>query len=58
VSSTLTSLARLGLGRAYVLQGNTAQAKAAYQDFLNLWKDADPDIPILKQAKTEYAKLQ
>ena len=51
------ALARLGLARAYVLQDNT-QAKAAYQDFLNLWKDADPDIPILKQAKAEYAKLQ
>ena len=40
------------------MQGDTAQAKAAYQDFLTLWKDADPDIPILKQAKTEYAKLR
>jgi hypothetical protein len=46
------------LGRAYVLQGDTAKAKASYQDFLTLWKDADPDIPILKQAKAEYAKLQ
>ena len=53
-----SALARLGLARAYVLQGNTSQAKAAYQDFLNLWKDADPDIPILNQAKAEYAKLQ
>jgi eukaryotic-like serine/threonine-protein kinase len=52
------SLARLGLARAYVLMGNTSKAKAAYEDFLTLWKDADPDIPILKQAKTEYAKLQ
>ena len=51
-------LAHLGLGRAYALQGDTAKAKAAYQDFLTLWKDADPDIPILKQAKAEYAKLQ
>jgi tetratricopeptide (TPR) repeat protein len=58
VSSTLGSLARLGLARAYVLQGNTAEAKAAYQDFLTLWKDADPDIPILKQAKAENAKLR
>jgi len=40
------------------MQGDTAKAKAAYKDFLNLWKDADPDIPILKQAKSEYAKLQ
>jgi eukaryotic-like serine/threonine-protein kinase len=51
-------LAHLGLGRAYALQGDTAKARAAYQDFLTLWKDADPDIPILKQAKVEYAKLQ
>ncbi len=52
------ALARLGLARAYALQGNTAKAKAAYQDFLTLWKDADPDLPILNQAKAEYAKLQ
>jgi DNA-directed RNA polymerase specialized sigma24 family protein len=44
--------------RAYAMQGDTAKAKAAYNDFLTLWKDADPDIPILKQAKAEYAKLQ
>jgi eukaryotic-like serine/threonine-protein kinase len=54
----LGALARLGLARAYAMQGDTAKAKAAYQDFLTLWKDADPDIPILKQAKAEYAKLQ
>jgi hypothetical protein len=52
------SLAKLGLGRAYVMTGDTAKARAAYQDFLTLWKDADPDIPILKEAKAEYAKLQ
>jgi hypothetical protein len=52
------ALARLGLARAYALQGNTFKARTAYQDFLTLWKDADPDIPILKQAKAEYAKLQ
>jgi serine/threonine protein kinase/Tfp pilus assembly protein PilF len=51
-------LAHLQVGRAYAMQGDTAKAKAAYQDFLTLWKDADPDIPILKQAKAEYAKLQ
>ncbi len=51
------ALARLGLARAYAMQENTVKARAAYQDFLNLWKDADPDIPILKQAKAEYAKL-
>jgi DNA-binding winged helix-turn-helix (wHTH) protein/tetratricopeptide (TPR) repeat protein len=52
------ALARLGLARAYALQGDTAKARSAYQDFLTLWKDADPDIPILKAAKAEYAKLQ
>jgi len=58
LNSPLGALAHLGLGRAYVLSGDTAKARAAYQDFLALWKDADPDIPILKQAKAEYAKLQ
>jgi len=52
------SLAKLGLGRAYVMTGDAAKARAEYQDFFALWKDADPDIPILKQAKAEYAKLQ
>jgi predicted Zn-dependent protease len=52
------ALSRLGLARAYAMGGNTAKARAAYHDFLTLWKDADPDIPILKQAKAEYAKLQ
>jgi serine/threonine protein kinase/tetratricopeptide (TPR) repeat protein len=52
------ALAHLQLGRAYALARDTGKAKAAYQDFLALWKDADPDIPILKQAKAEYAKLQ
>ena len=52
------ALAHLGLARAYALQGETAKARAAYQDFLTLWKSADPDIPILKQATAEYAKLQ
>ncbi len=51
-------LARLGLARAYVLQGNSNKARSAYQEFFILWKDADPDVPILKQAKAEYAKLQ
>ena len=54
----LRTLARLGLGRAYAMQGDTVKARAAYEDFFILWKDADPDIPILKQAKAEYAKLQ
>ncbi len=54
----LMSLAHLGLGRAYALQGDTQKSRTAYQDFLALWKDADPDLPILKEAKAEYAKLQ
>ena len=52
------ALAHLGLARAYALSGDTVKAKSAYQDFLRLWKDADPDIPILKEAKAEYAKLK
>jgi serine/threonine protein kinase/tetratricopeptide (TPR) repeat protein len=52
------SLAHLQIGRAYAMSGDTAKAKAAYRDFFTLWKEADPDVPILKQAKTEYAKLQ
>jgi eukaryotic-like serine/threonine-protein kinase len=52
------ALAHLQLGRAYAMQGDSAKAKAAYRDFLTLWKDADPDIPVLKQASTEYAKLR
>jgi len=68
VNSPLGALAHLGLARAYALEAQSAQAadpasasakaRAAYQDFLTLWKDADPDIPILRQAKAEYAKLQ
>ena len=52
------ALARLGLARAYALQGDTPKARAAYQEFLTLWKDADPDLPVLKAAKAEYAKLR
>jgi serine/threonine protein kinase/tetratricopeptide (TPR) repeat protein len=51
-------LSGLGLARAYALQGDTAKAKISYEDFLGLWKDADSDIPILKQAKAEFAKLR
>ena len=58
LNQPIGALAYLQLGRAYVLQGDTTKAKSAYQDFLILWKDADFDVPILKQAKTEYAKLQ
>ncbi len=57
VSDPIGALARLQLGRAYALNGDNARAKAAYQDFLFLWHDADPDIPILKQAKAEYSRL-
>jgi tetratricopeptide (TPR) repeat protein len=57
-NAPIGGLAHLGLARAYALQGDTSKAKSAYQDFLTLWKDADPDIPILIDAKSEYAKLQ
>ena len=58
LNEPIGALAHLGLARAYAIQRDTVKARAAYQDFLTLWKDADPDIPILKQAKAEYAKLQ
>jgi len=54
----LTSLAKLGLAKAYALQGDKSRSRLAYQDFLALWKDADPDIPLLKQARDEYAKVK
>jgi hypothetical protein len=54
----LGALAHLQLGRAYALAGDKIKARSAYQDFLNVWKEADPDIPILKEANAEYAKLQ
>jgi hypothetical protein len=52
------SLAVLGQARGYQLAADTAKARTAYQDFFALWKESDPDIPILRQAKMEYAKLQ
>ncbi|PYV57523.1 MAG: hypothetical protein DMG91_06590 [Acidobacteria bacterium] len=58
LNSVTGALSRLQLGRAYAMSGDTGKAKAAYQEFLNLWKEADRDIPILKQAQAEYAKLQ
>jgi serine/threonine protein kinase/tetratricopeptide (TPR) repeat protein len=58
LNSPIGALAHLQLGRAHTMAGDKVKAKAAYQDFLTLWKDADPDIPILKQAKAEYVKLQ
>jgi predicted Zn-dependent protease len=56
--SALYPLARLGLARAAALQGDTAKARQAYQDFFGIWKDADVDIPILVEAKKEYEKLK
>jgi serine/threonine protein kinase/Tfp pilus assembly protein PilF len=57
LNEPIGALAHLGLARAYALQGDAAKARATYNDFFTLWKDADPDIPILKEAKAEYAKL-
>jgi len=58
LNEPIGALAHLQLGRAYAMQAETAKSRAAYQDFLTLWKDADADIPILQQAKAEYAKLE
>ena len=58
MNQPIGSLAHLELGRAYALSGDNVKARAAYQNFLTLWKDADPDIPIFIAAKSEYAKLQ
>ena len=58
VNQPIGALGHLGLARADALSGDSAKAKAAYHDFLTLWKTADPDTPILEQAKDEYAKLQ
>ena len=58
LNEPIGALAHLQLCRAYAMQGDLPRARAAYQDFLTLWKDADSDIPILRQAKAEYAKLQ
>jgi eukaryotic-like serine/threonine-protein kinase len=57
-SDPVGAIARLQLGRAWNMAGDPAKSKAAYEDFLMLWKNADPDIPILKQAKAEHARLQ
>jgi tetratricopeptide (TPR) repeat protein len=58
LADPIGALAHLQLGRAYASSGDSAKAKSAYEGFLTLWKDADPDLPILKQAKAEYVKLQ
>ena len=57
VSDPIGALAHLQLGRAFALSEDMTKAKTAYRDFLALWKDADPDIPILVEAKKEYAAL-
>jgi len=57
-NNEIGAVAHVGLARAYAIQGDNPKAKAAYQAFLTLWKDADPDTPILKQAKSEFARLQ
>ncbi len=57
ISDPVGALARLQLGRAYSMAGDHAKAKAAYEDFLHLWADADPDTPVLRQARSEYALL-
>lgn len=58
LNELIGALAHLGLGRAYALQGDATKARAAYQEFLTLWRDADPEIPVLQQAKAEFAKLR
>ena len=58
LKNPIAALARLNLGRADALSGRTSEARAAYQDFFTLWKNADPDVPVLLRAKAEYAKLR
>jgi hypothetical protein len=58
VNEPIAALAHLGLARSYDLAGDASKSRAAYQDFLTLWKYADPDVPVLIAAKAEYAKLQ
>ena len=58
MAANLPQVARVGLARAYALQGDKRKGQTAYDNFFTLWKDADPDVPILIAAKAEYAKLQ
>jgi hypothetical protein len=58
LNEPIGALSHLGMGRAYALAGDSTKARTAYQNFLALWKDADPDVPILKEAKAEYEKLK
>jgi outer membrane protein assembly factor BamD (BamD/ComL family) len=57
-SDPVGALARLELGRAYMLSGNSAKARAAYEDFFTLWKDADANVPVLMEARSEYAAIR
>ena len=58
MNEPIGALAHLGLARAYALSRDSVKSRTEYQNFFALWKNADPDVPILKQAKAEYAKLQ
>jgi hypothetical protein len=58
VNCPLAVLARLQIGRAYALSGDSIKARGSYQEFFALWKDADPDIPVLRQAKAEYQQIR
>jgi eukaryotic-like serine/threonine-protein kinase len=58
VNEPIASLAHLGIARAHAAQGEKDRARSSYQDFLSLWSEADPALPVLKQAKAEYAGLQ
>jgi hypothetical protein len=58
INSPLGALARLGVAQAQMAQNDVSKSRLAYQDFLTVWKDADPNIPLLQQAKAEYAKIQ
>jgi hypothetical protein len=58
LNEPIGALSHLGMGRAYALAGDSTKARTAYQNFIALWKDADPDVPILKEAKAEYEKLK
>ena len=58
LNEPIGALAHLGLARSYVLAGESSKSRDAYNDFFMLWKDADPNVPVLIQAKSEYAKLQ
>jgi eukaryotic-like serine/threonine-protein kinase len=58
INEPIGALAHLGQARSYAMAGDTSKSRAAYNDFFSLWKDADPDVPVLVHAKSEFAKLQ